>query len=580
MERFARLYAELDATASTSAKVAAMRRYFESAPAIDAAWGLFFLQGGRLKRLIAPTRLRDWITELTQLSPALVEESYAHVGDLAETVALLIDTRFGGERSDSLVPSPAGGRGWRVAPGEGQPVKSAHCSDAPSLPSLREGLSPASGREEQPATPTLHECVELLQNLSTENESTQRETVFRWWKSLPFAQCFLFTKLLTGSLRVGVSSGLAARALAAHAGLETAVVQHRLMGDWQPSAASYTSLLQSGRAEALPSQPYPFCLAHALDEAEPESIGDLVGYLAEWKWDGIRGQLIRRAGQTWLWSRGEDLLNGRFPEVEAMAERLPDGSVLDGELLAWRDGAVMPFSALQTRIGRKTPGKKSLADAPVIFLPYDLLEWRGEDWRERPLSERRAQLETVCTEFGLLVSPRVEARDWDDLKQQREQARERGVEGLMLKRLDSAYTPGRRTGLWWKWKLGALTVDCVLIYAQAGHGRRSNLYSDYTLAVWDGGALVPVAKAYSGLTDEELASMDRWIRSHTLEKFGPVRSVEPVQVFEIAFENIQQSRRHKSGVALRFPRIGRWRRDKPASEADTLDSLRQLIASR
>ncbi|WP_411887085.1 ATP-dependent DNA ligase [Hydrocarboniphaga effusa] len=580
MERFARLYAELDATTSTSAKVAAMRRYFESAPAEDAAWGLFFLQGGRLKRLIAPTRLRDWITELTQLSPALVEESYAHVGDLAETVALLIDTRFGGERDDPLIPSPAGGRGWREAPGEGKPERAAHSPNEPSLPSLREGLSPASGREDEPATPALHECVELLQNLSTADESTQRETVFAWWRRLPFAQCFLFTKLLTGSLRVGVSSGLAARALAAHAGLDTAVMQHRLMGNWQPSAESYASLLQAGRAEALPSQPYPFCLAHPIDEATPEAVGELAGYLAEWKWDGIRGQLIRRAGQTWLWSRGEDLLNGRFPEVEAMAERLPDGSVLDGELLAWREGAVMPFSALQTRIGRKNPGRKSLADAPVTFLPYDLLEWRAEDWRGRPLSERRAQLETVCTEFGLLVSPRVDASDWDDLKRQREQARERGVEGLMLKRLDSPYTPGRKTGLWWKWKLGALTVDCVLIYAQAGHGRRSNLYSDYTLAVWDGDALVPVAKAYSGLTDEELASMDRWIRSHTIEKFGPVRSVEPVQVFEIAFENIQESRRHKAGVALRFPRIARWRRDKPAREADTLATLKQLLATR
>ena len=579
MERFARLYAELDATTSTSAKVAAMRRYFESAPAIDAAWGLFFLQGGRLKRLIAPTRLRDWITELVQLSPVLVEESYAHVGDLAETVALLVDTAFGERRSDlSAVPSPASGRGGSEGPGEGLSPLTSEAKAPLSPPSA--GLSPTRGREDSLTAPALHECVELLQNLANKDESTQRETVFSWWKRLPFAQCFLFTKLLTGSLRVGVSSGLAARALASHSGLETAVVQHRLMGDWQPSATAYESLLQAEQAETLPSQPYPFCLAHALDEAAPEALDDLASYLAEWKWDGIRGQLIRRAGQTWLWSRGEDLLNGRFPEVETMAERLPDGTVLDGELLAWRDGSVMPFSALQTRIGRKNPGKKSLADAPVIFLPYDLLEWRFEDWRQRPLAERRAQLETVCTEFGLLVSPRVDARDWNDLKQQREQARERGVEGLMLKRLDSPYTPGRKTGLWWKWKLGALTVDCVLIYAQAGHGRRSNLYSDYTLAVWDGGSLVPVAKAYSGLTDEELASMDRWIRSHTIEKFGPVRSVEPVQVFEIAFENIQESRRHKAGVALRFPRIARWRRDKPASEADTLASLKQLIVSR
>ena len=528
MRAFAALYAELDATTSISAKVAAMRRYFETTPGEDAAWGLYFLLGHRLKRVIPPTRLRDWITQLTRLSPALVEDSYAHVGDLAETVALLLDARLD------------------------RPVIS---EDAPPL----------------------HRCVALLQALADADEAAQRDTVFAWWNRLPFEQCFLFTKLLTGSLRVGVSAGLAARALAQHSSLETPVLQHRLMGDWKPSAEQFAALTAPEHSARQPSQPYPFCLAQPLTDADLATLGDAQDFLAEWKWDGIRGQLIRREGQTYLWSRGEDLLNGRFPEIELLAAQLPDGCVLDGEILAWKDGAVSPFALLQTRIARKAPGRKTLADAPVIFMPYDLLELGGADLRAQPLRERRAQLEALCATTSLVPSPRIDGLDWDALKLMQNQARERGVEGLMLKRLDSAYGSGRKTGLWWKWKIDALSVDAVLVYAQAGHGRRSNLYTDYTLAVWDGDALVPVAKAYSGLTDAELVTMDRWIRAHTIEKFGPVRSVEALQVFEIAFEGIQRSPRHKSGVALRFPRIARWRKDKPASEADSLESLKQLI---
>lgn len=535
MRRFAALYAQLDATASTTAKLAAMRRYFDDTPAEDAAWGLYFLLGKRLKRVIPPTRLRDWIMQLTGLSPALVEDSYAHVGDLAETVALLLDARL-------------------------------------DRPPIRDDAPP------------LHECVALLQALATADESHQRHTVFDWWQRLPFEQCFLFTKLLTGSLRVGVSAGLAARALAAHGGLETPVLQHRLMGDWRPSAAGFLALTAAENTGAdtapQPSQPYPFCLAHPLTDADIAALGEPADYLAEWKWDGIRGQLIRRDAQTYLWSRGEDLLNGRFPEIETLALQLPDGCVLDGEILAWKDGAVAPFALLQTRIARKAPGKKTLADAPVLFMPYDLLELGGEDLRAQPLTQRRALLESLCAQTGFVASPRVDAGDWDTLRLMRAEARARGVEGLMLKHRDSVYGAGRKSGLWWKWKLDALTIDCVLVYAQAGHGRRSNLYTDYTLAVWDGDALVPVAKAYSGLTDAELLAMDRWIRAHTLQKFGPVRSVDALQVFEIAFEGIQPSTRHKAGVALRFPRIARWRQDKPAREADTLATVKQLITQR
>lgn len=528
MRRFAALYQALDATTATGEKLAALRAYFADAAVADAdkAWALWLLLGNRLKRLIAPTLLRQWVGEVTGLSPALVEASYAQVGDLAETIALLLDT---------------------AAP-------------------RREGAEPLG----------VAAAVAALQALAQLPADVQRAAVLEQWAALPREACYLYTKLLTGSLRVGVSAGLAARALAEHAALPTTVVQQRLAGDWQPSAAGYAALLApAGAAMRDASQPYPFCLASPL-EAGPESLGDASDWLAEWKWDGIRAQVIRRDGQTWVWSRGEERLNGRFPEVESLAAHWPDGTVIDGEILAWREGQALPFALLQKRIGRKSVGKKLLADAPVTLLAYDLLEWKGEDFRERALGERRAQLEALAETCGLRTSERISG-DWPTLALLRDEARARGVEGLMLKRLDSAYLTGRKRGSWFKWKVGALSVDCVLLYAQAGHGRRANLYTDYTLAVWDGTALVPVAKAYSGLTDEELLKMDRWIRAHTRETFGPVRSVEPLQVFEIAFEGIQASTRHKAGVALRFPRIARWRHDKPPEDADTLDNLKALL---
>lgn len=530
MRRFAMLYQQLDAGSATGAKLAALRDYFDDDAVADEdkAWALWLLLGHRLKRLIAPSRLRLWVGEVTGYPPVLVEEAYSQVGDLAETLALLLDT------AAATRPSPDDER-------------------------------------------TLSDWVARLRAVGDQAEAAQKAAVLAAWATLPRESCFLFNKLLTGALRVGVSAGLAARALAASAGLETTLVTQRLMGEWTPSAAYWQALRaapEAGRPEA--SQPYPFCLASPL-EAPPESLGAAGDYLAEWKWDGIRAQLIRRSGRCWLWSRGEELLDGRFPEIEAAAAGLPDGTVLDGEILAWRDGAPLPFATLQKRIGRKTVGRKLLAEAPVTLLAYDLLEWQGEDWRGRPLAERRARLEALAREHGLRVSPPVVADDWPALAARREQAREQRVEGLMLKRLDAPYLPGRRRGAWWKWKVGALSVDTVLVYAQAGHGRRANLYTDYTLAVWHEGALVPVAKAYSGLTDAELLAMDRWIRAHTREKFGPVRSVDPEQVFEIAFEGIQASARHKAGVALRFPRIARWRQDKPAAEADTLDALKALL---
>ena len=400
------------------------------------------------------------------------------------------------------------------------------------------------------------------------------------WRSLCFGERLVFNKLLTGALRVGVSAGLVQKALAELSGLDVALIAQRMLGRWTPSAGFLESLLspdvQPGDAEL----PYPFFLASPL-ESEAAALGDIGDWLLEWKWDGIRLQLIRRGADIALWSRGEERMDGRFPEIEAAAAQLPRDAVIDGELLAWRgeDEAPLPFSALQTRIQRLKPGPKALANAPARVLAYDLLELDGQDLRERPLAERRAMLAGLleATAHPLLrLSPEVIAPGWDQAATLREEARVRGVEGLMLKRRDSPYRHGRKRGDWWKWKVDPLTVDAVLVYAQSGSGRRSTLYTDYTFALWDGDALVPVAKAYSGLDDKEILQLDRWIRANTVERFGPVRSVTPTHVFELGFEGVNLSKRHKSGVAVRFPRILRWRSDKPASEADHVDTLRAL----
>ncbi|MEM6283081.1 MAG: ATP-dependent DNA ligase, partial [Chloroflexota bacterium] len=411
----------------------------------------------------------------------------------------------------------------------------------------------------------------------------QRELIVAVWNELDTKQRFIWNKLITGSFRVGVSQRLVTRALAKVSGLDAATIAHRLMGNWQPSAAFFKDLLSTDTNDADISRPYPFALAYPVDDDKP--ISDLVTSLddwqIEWKWDGIRAQLIKRQGQVFLWSRGEDLVTHSYPEIEKMAQHLPDGTVLDGELLAWKADSVMPFSQLQRRIGRKRAGKKLLAEVPVIFMAYDIMEHEHNDYREKPVETRRHTLEALVatiTHAHLKLSPSVQATTHEELTMLKAQSRERLVEGFMLKRHTSPYHVGRKKGNWWKWKVEPYTVDAVMIYAQRGSGKRASLYTDYTFAVWaDDDQLVPFAKAYSGLTDEEIRSLDNWIRNNTKERFGPVRSVPPVQVFEIAFEGIQRSTRHKSGVAVRFPRILRWRKDKPPKEADNLETIEALI---
>ena len=535
MRAFSELYEELDTTTSTNLKVAAMARYFRNAAPADAAWATYMLSGRRLKRFLGPAVLGRWLVEACGLAPWLVDESYASVGDFAETVALLMESR-----------------------------SNAAATEVPLSSWIEERLLP----------------------LRAAGEIEQKEAIINWWRTLPYRDCFLLNKLLTGELRVGVSELLVTRALAEVLDVPRTDVTRRMMGEWRPSAQFWESLRtgQSGptSTEADAAAPYPFALASPL-EGDPASLGDRGAWLAEWKWDGIRSQLIRRAGQCFIWSRGEDLVTERFPEIVAAARSLPNGVVLDGELVAWREGTIRPFADLQQRIGRKKLTPAILQSVPVRFLAYDLLEQDAVDIRSLPLRERRQRLEALIADAdspdAFEVSSAVLESDWAGLARIRTESRARGVEGLMLKSLDSPYGTGRQRGSWWKWKIDPYSFDAVMLYAQPGHGRRSNLYTDYTFGVWQGDTLVPVAKAYSGLSNEEIAELDRWIRTHTTEKFGPVRSVEPTQVFELAYEGIAASSRHKSGIALRFPRILRRRLDKPAAEANTVEDLREVLAA-
>ena len=556
MKAFAALYRELDATTSSLARQAALQRYLLAAAAPDAAWAVYFLAGGKPHQLVPTKVLRALAQEAAGLPQWLFDESCDAVGDLAETIALLLP---------------------------------------PATESHDLGLAVWIEQRLLPLRKTAPDAL--------------ADTLRAQWEQLAPDERLVYFKLMTGGFRVGVSRLQVTQALAAVGGIYAKRVAQRLMGylhtSGQPGPADYARLISPESSVELnqqtSGQPYPAFLAHPfnlpLDQFDA-ALGPPENWLIEWNWDGIRAQLVRRAGQVWLWSRGEELVTERFPELSAMGEALPDGTVLDGEIVVWRKnvelledvGKVQPFADLQERIGRKTIGAKLLRDVPVVLLAYDILEYRGNDLRARPQLERRAlldQLIAMTPHPQLLPSPMLQGETWANLVQQREAARSMGVEGMMLKARDAQYGVGRTkdVGVWWKWKIDPLSIDAVLIYAQRGHGRRASLYSDYTFAVWDGPAeqaarkLVPFAKAYSGLTDAEMARVDAVIRKTTVETFGPVRSVKPTLVFELGFEGIARSRRHKSGIAVRFPRMLRWREDKPVGEADTLQTLAALLPS-
>jgi DNA ligase-1 len=537
MQRAAQLFDELDSTTSTTAKVEALAAYFREADDTDKLWVIALLSGRRPKRPVTSTQLRQWAAEVSGIPDWLFEASYHVVGDFAETVTHIATLQ---------APMAMSLAGW-----------------------VR--------------------YVEDMKDLPVEEKAARVKAA---WAGLEGMALFVFNKILTGGFRIGVSQKVMVKGLGKATGVDEDTLAHRLMGDWSPHGTTFQDLVFGANEGDDHSRPYPFYLAYGIEGPEGTAagaelqdllpLGDPREWQAEHKWDGIRGQLIVRGGRHYLWSRGEELVTDKYPELTALREALPHGTVLDGEILAWKDGAPLPFAELQKRIGRKSVGKKLLADVPVVFMAYDVMEQGGTDIRQRPLDERRARLEEIVAAARhpmLTLSPTLPFTTWEEIVAHREQARTASIEGLMLKRLSSAYEVGRRRGDWWKWKVDPLSIDAVLTFSMQGHGRRADLFTDHTFGLWHNGELVTFAKAYSGLTDAEMKEVDAFVKKNTLERFGPVRQVKAELVFEIAFEGISTSTRHKSGVAVRFPRIARWRRDKKAEDADTLDALKRLASN-
>lgn len=525
MKTFTTMFTAIDQTTKTNQKVQALVDYFTFAKEEDKIFAVSILIGNKPKRPVKTAELKEWAAELAGLPMWLFEESYYIVGDLGEAIALML---------------------------------------------------PPQEKEQQF---TLEETLDLLGRLADMPTEEKKALVVDYWLSVPIEERFVFNKLITGNFRMGVSRQLVVKALAKYLDQEATSIAHQLMGKWDPHEETMASMFGSEIHLDKHYLPYPFYLAYQLD-AEPDSLGDIHEWYIEKKLDGIRGQIVVRNGELFVWSRGEDLLTDKFPEFASLNTSLPDGTVIDGEIIPWKDGKPLPFQVMQTRIGRKNLSPKYLKEAPLVMVCFDLLEWEGRDLRPQPIEERRKLLEKIVAEHqdeNLILSETLNINTWEEVAIFRKDAREQYCEGVMLKRKSSPYETGRRRGNWWKWKTDPMTVDGVLLYAQSGHGRRANLFTDYTFAVWDGDTLVPFAKAYSGLTDKEITQLDNWIKRNTIEKFGPVRSVKPEYVFEIAFEGINASPRHKSGVALRFPRILRWRKDKSPQSANTKEDLLQLI---
>ncbi len=535
MKQFALLIELLATSTKTNKKLEAIQDYFTTASNEDKVWMIALFTGRRPKRSVNSALLRLCCREITAISEWLFEESYHTVGDLAETIALLLPVQENDPENKSSF----------------------------SLAYFMEAIS-AIGKKE---------------------DTEKKMFVKNSWAAMNRNEIFVFNKLLTGGFRIGISQKMMVNSIAKSTAVSPSVIAHRITGNWDPSTVRYDELLSTEHNAADDSKPYPFYLAYAV-EAETSSLGDPLLWQAEWKWDGIRGQIIKRANELFVWSRGEELMTDKFPEYNVLTDLLPNGIAIDGEIISLSSAAKennftpLPFAALQTRIGRKNITKKQLTEAPVGFIAYDLLEYEGQDIRHLPLTGRRKLLEQIINGLQLPfihLSPVINFTHWEELTLTRSRSREMGSEGIMLKKKDSIYQVGRKRGDWWKWKIDALTIDAVMIYAQKGHGRRSNLYTDYTFAVRDGDKLVSFAKAYSGLTDKEFAQVDNFVKRNSIEKFGPVRTVKPELVFELAFEGIAASNRHKSGVALRFPRMSRWRKDKKPEDINTLEDLKQML---
>ncbi|RYF21983.1 MAG: ATP-dependent DNA ligase [Flavobacteriales bacterium] len=528
MKRFSQLIQELELSNKTNDKIASLVSYFSEADDRDKPYVIAMFTGKKPKRPVNTSLIKQWAMTLSGIPEWLFAESYSSVGDLSETIALV--------------------------------------------------LPPAEKNIDKP----LNQWVTELAELTGKDDQTKQDYILEAWNSLNTQERFIFNKLISGNFRIGVSNKMLVNAIAKQSEEDSSKIMHSIMGKWQPNEITYQELIEGAHVNSDNSWPYPFCLAYAL-ETEPENLGATTEWQAEWKWDGIRGQIVKRNGELFIWSRGEELVTDQFPELHFLKDELPDGVVLDGEILSVKDGKVQSFSTLQQRLNRKTINKTQLNDAPIGFYVYDILEFDANDIRQESLQKRRSILERVIADLDTkdiaLLSPVIAFEDWQELAKIRETARDINGEGIMLKKLSSVFHTGRKRGDWWKWKINPFTVDTVMIYAQKGSGRRANFFTDYTFAVRDGDKLVTIAKAYSGLTDKEIKEVNSFVNKNAIEKFGPVRTVKPELVFEIAFEGIAESKRHKAGLALRFPRIARWRKDKKADEINTLDDLRQLLHS-
>lgn len=525
MKEFAHLFTSLDQTNKTKDKIEALTVFFQSAPSQDKVWALALFTGRRPKRTVKTSLIRNWALEASNLPLWLFNESYQAAGDLADTISLIL----------------------------------------PESESSHEK--------------TLTEWINFINDLGNLTDEEKKISILEAWKQLSKIEKFVWVKLVTGNFRIGVSLSLVIQALDKQLKIDRNIIAHRLMGDWDPFTVTFDDLIYNHSDNNDHSKPYPYCLAYALDENTLSKMGSPEEWSAEWKWDGIRSQLIKRNNEIFLWTRGEELVTKNFPEITNFASQVPDGTVLDGEILPYSENHPLPFGILQTRIGRKNLTEKVLKEAPVVFMAYDVLEWEGQDYRQEEFQQRRIvlrELKSKLNAAAFLFSPEVSFSSWEELKNLKDEARKFYAEGFMLKKKNSIYHVGRKRGDWFKWKADPFSADGVLVYAQKGHGKRAGLFTDYTFAVWENNELVPFAKAYSGLTDEEIREVDRYVKKNTKERFGPVRTVPPAMVFEIGFEGIQKSSRHKSGIAVRFPRILRWRKDKKASEADSLDNLKKL----
>ena len=525
MKDFSNLINAIEITNKTNAKIEALVRYFSTAVDKDKLWLIALFTGKRPSRPVKSNLMKQWCMEITELPEWLFLESYSTVGDLGETLSLLI-------------PNPT-----------------------------------------ETINKPLHIWMQELIKLKSKTDDEKKEYVVHAWNNLSAKERFIFNKLIGGSFRIGVSKKTLVNALAKYSNIDSNQLMHSIIGNWSPDSITFEELLKGEHINYDNSKPYPFCLAYAL-EKELKELGTVDEWQVEYKWDGIRGQIIKRKEEIYIWSRGEELVTEQFPEIVEAASKIDNDFVIDGEILAIKDSAVLLFNDLQKRLNRKNVTKKLLDDVPVGLYVYDLLELNDVDLREKSIQFRRETLEELFhhnTNEVLHLSEIIDFKKWNELDNIRNQARNFNSEGLMLKRKESIYHVGRKKGDWWKWKVDPLTIDAVMIYAQKGSGRRSSKYTDYTFAVKKNDGLVTVAKAYSGLTDKEISEISRWVNKNAIEKFGPVRTVKAELVFEIAFEGIALSNRHKSGVALRFPRIKRWRKDKTVNEIDTIESVKALI---